>query len=65
MYSELIILMSKNKVSIIDISKELNLRRETISNKIKGKSKFTIEEITKIRDKFFPEISLDKLCTKV
>lgn len=64
MYCELLNQMFKNRVSIVDLSKELNLTRNTVSNKIRGRSKFSVDEMLIIRNKFFPNILLDTLCKK-
>lgn len=65
MYSEIRLLMLKNKISMQDIGKELNLHRNTISQKINGKAEFTLDEMLKIRDKFFANATLDELSVKV
>lgn len=65
MYSELRVLMLKNRISMLELSKLIGVSRNTISDKLNGKTKFTIEEITKIRDTYFPTISLDIICKKV
>lgn len=64
MYTKLRILMIKNQVTIKELSEVLNLNRNTISNKIKGKSNFTIEEMKKIQLEIFPNISLEILSSK-
>lgn len=64
MYSELVCLMFKNKVSITNISKALNLSRNSVADKIRGKAKFSVDEICKIRDKFFPDKTLDEICKR-
>lgn len=65
MYSELRVLMLKNHISMLEMSRLIGVSRNTISDKLNGKTKFTIEEITKIRDTYFPTISLDIICKKV
>lgn len=64
MYSELKARMAVEGVSIDDIAKLLNLHRNTVRAKIAGKSKFYIDELKKIRDEFFPEMTLDQLAKK-
>ena len=64
MYYELLNQMFKNRVSIMDLSKELKLTRNTVSNKIRGKAKFLVDEMITIKNKFFPDVLLDILCRK-
>ena len=64
MYTKLRILMIKNQITIKDLSCVLNLSRNTISNKIRGKSRFSVEEFKTIQTRFFPNVSLEILSTK-
>lgn len=64
MYCKLRFLMLKEHITINDLSKELSQNRNTISKKINGKAKFTLDEILTIRKVFFPQITLDELCKK-
>ncbi len=64
MYSELKAKMVIEGVTVEDIAKLLNLHRNTVRAKIEGKSKFYIDELKKIRDEFFPEMTLDQLAKK-
>ncbi len=61
-YTKLRALMFVRGVSIADVSKILNIDRNTVSDKIKGKAKFYVNEICTIRDKFFPDKTLDEIC---
>ena len=45
--------MDRNGVTIDDISKRLDLHRNTVSNKINGITPLSIEEGIKIRNAFF------------
>ena len=45
--------MDRNGVTIDDISKRLDLHRNTVSNKINGITPLSIEEGIKIRNSFF------------
>lgn len=45
--------MDRNGITIEDLSKSLNLHRNTISNKINGSTPLSIEEGMKIRNIFF------------
>lgn len=47
-----------------DISKALKVHRNTISKKVNGKAKFTLEEFLQIRNLFFPDVTLDALGVK-
>lgn len=64
MYTKLRALMFENNISSEDIAKILNLHRNTVSNKIRGKAVFTTDQIIAIRDTFFPNISLDVILRK-
>lgn len=45
--------MERNGVTIEDISKSLELHRNTVSNKLNGNTPLSIEEGIKIRNTFF------------
>lgn len=45
--------MERNGVTIDDISKSLDVHRNTVSNNINGVTAFSIEEGIKIRNTFF------------
>ena len=64
MYFELRALMFIKGISISEVSKELKIDRNTVADKIKGKAKFSVDEICKIRDKFFPDKTLDEICKR-
>ncbi len=64
MYTELKARMAVESVTIEEIAKLLNLHRNTVRAKIEGKSKFYIDELQQIRDKFFPDMTLDQLAQK-
>ncbi len=50
--------MAGADVSIEAIAAELKVHRNTVSNKLDGASKFTIDEAFKIHDKFFPTVGM-------
>ena len=50
--------MAGADISIEAIAAELKVHRNTVSNKIDGSSKFTIDEAFKIHDKFFPTLGI-------
>lgn len=45
--------MERNGITIEDISKSLELHRNTVSNKLDGRTPLSIEEGIKIRNTFF------------
>ena len=45
--------MERNGITIEDISKSLDLHRNTVSNKLNGSTPLSIEEGIKIRNTFF------------
>ena len=47
--------MARAGISVEAIAKELNIHRNSASNKINGPSSFSIEEAIKIKEEFFPE----------
>ena len=47
--------MAKRKVSIEEMSKAINVHRNSVSNKLYGKSDFSVREAILIADKFFPD----------
>ena len=44
-----------------DVAKLLGVSELTVSKKMSGKSSFTIDEAFLIKEKFFPDLSLDYL----
>lgn len=53
--------MGRNDVTIEAISKLLNIHRNSVANKVKGKCRFTVDEAKKIREAFFPTLEIDYL----
>lgn len=64
MYSKLRLLMFKRHITMKDLSRALNVNRNTISKKVNGKAKFTFDEILQIRNLFFSDVMLDELGMK-
>ena len=56
--------MAKRNVHIEDISKLLDLHRNSVANKINGKSSFSISEAFKIRNAFFKGEDIEYLFKK-
>ena len=53
--------MAKQNITIEDVSKTLEIHRNSVANKLNGDSAFTIEEAFKIQKKYFPKLSLNYL----
>ena len=56
--------MAIHEVKIEDIAKLLGIHRNSAANKVNGETAFSIEEAVKVRDKFFPEKTLEYLFEK-
>lgn len=56
--------MAKRNVHIEDISRLLDLHRNSVANKINGKSSFSISEAFKIRNAFFEDEDIEYLFKK-
>lgn len=44
-----------------EVSKVLNIHRNSVANKINGETSFTVEEAFKIQNRYFPKMSMDYL----
>jgi plasmid maintenance system antidote protein VapI len=65
MYPNLRAEMARYGISANDLAKALSLSRKSINNKMIGRHKgFSLDEAAKIRNIFFPGISLDDLFAK-
>lgn len=53
--------MKKNQVTQVQIAQTLGLSKQTVCAKMTGKQAFTIDEVIKIRDNYFPDQSIDYL----
>lgn len=53
--------MARNNVEVTDIALAIGQHRNTVSNKIMGKRAFTVPEAVKIKQDFFPDLSIDYL----
>ena len=53
--------MARKNIKPTDISSALNITYDSTLNKLNGKTDFTRTEIFKIRDAFFPDLTLDYL----
>lgn len=61
MFNNLNAEMARNKVTNEDIAICLDVSLNTVSNKIGGKTEFTRKDMWKIREKFFPGLTIDYL----
>lgn len=56
--------MAKKSIKVEDIAKVLQIHRNSASNKINGDTSFSIDEAVKVKEAFFPELSLKFLFEK-
>jgi plasmid maintenance system antidote protein VapI len=63
-YPNLRMELFKNNITLEELSKYLNLHRNSISNKVNGHSSFSIEEASKIQKKYFPQMPIEYLFKK-
>lgn len=61
MYPNLRAEMARKNIKSVVVAEILGISYDTMSNKMNGKSDFTRTEIFKIRDKFFPDLTLEYL----
>lgn len=61
MYKNLVAEMAKKAITKRAMARQLNLCETTLQNKIKGKSRFDIEESFAIKEQFFPDLELQYL----
>ena len=50
--------MAGENVTVEQMADFLHLHRNTVSNKIEGVSKFTIDEAFKVQEHFFPKVGI-------
>jgi len=53
--------IARQNLKIKDIADALHLTEKTVRNKISGKYDFTYSEMKFIRDKYFPQLTIDYL----
>lgn len=53
--------MARKGITMVDISKFLELRYATVNDKVNGKYRFYYDEALKIKQHFFPNCSLEYL----
>ena len=56
--------MAKRDITTEKISNLLNLHRNSVSNKLKGLSSFSIDEAMKVKDAYFPDCAIEELFKK-
>lgn len=56
--------MAKRSIKVEDIANVLQIHRNSASNKINGDTSFSIDEAVKVKEAFFPELSLKFLFEK-
>lgn len=56
--------MAKRNIKVEDIANVLNIHRNSASNKINGDTSFSIEEAVKVKETYFPDLSLKYLFEK-
>lgn len=61
MYKNLEAEMAREGVMRKDLAELLNVRYATIIDKLKGRFNFTLDEAFKIRNEYFPHLSLEYL----
>ena len=60
-YPELAAEIAKRGVRKKDIAKCVRISDRALSNKLQGRTAFTWDEVSKIRDTFFPDVQKDTL----
>ena len=53
--------MIENKITIKRVAESLQVSASTISKKLNGQGEFSVDELLKIRDIYFPHLTLEKL----
>lgn len=64
MTHKLIVLIILNKIKKKEIAEALGISQKAVYNKMSGRTDFTVTEIIKLRDTFFPDKTLDYLMSK-
>lgn len=53
--------MAKRNVSIENIAELLGIHRNSVANKVSGKSRFSVDEAFSIQKTFFPDMEVQNL----
>ena len=64
LYGNLVVAMKLRKITNENIAAALGIHRNSVSNKINGDSKFSIEEAFKIHSVFFSDMNMEELFRK-
>jgi len=56
--------MLEKNISISEVARLLGLNRDTVSRKLSGKGIFNLDEIEKIQQGLFPEMTIEELFRK-
>lgn len=64
MFPNLIVEMKRSRVTQTKVAEVLGITNTAVSNKMKGKTEWTLLEMCKIKQSFFPELTLDDLFLK-
>lgn len=64
LYPNLVGEIAKRGVKKSEIAKCIGTSYKSLGNKLSGKTKFSLPEAMQIKDKFFPEFTLDELFAK-
>lgn len=64
MFPNLIVEMKRNHVTQTKVAEVLGITNTAVNNKMKGKTEWTLLEMCRIKQTFFPELTLDDLFLK-
>ena len=53
--------MGRKDITIEEVSKLLGIHRNSVANKVNGRSRFTVDEAKVVKEAFFPNLSIDYL----
>ena len=53
--------IKKRRIKKVDIANALDISSQSMQNKLKGVTPFTWEEVVKMQEKFFPDMSKEYL----
>ena len=53
--------MGRKDIPIEEVSKLLGIHRNSVANKVNGRSRFTVDEAKVVKEAFFPNLSIDYL----
>lgn len=64
MFPNLIVEMKRNHVTQTKVAEVLGITNTAVNNKMKGKTEWTLLEMCRTKQTFFPELTLDDLFLK-